>query len=417
MARTRLSRALALAALLLLGGTGASPAVLAQVGSAGGQRATGSCPDRVVAKQHLDPSRVFLEGVAAISPTDVWAVGVIGTTSAGASGTTMALIEHYDGKTWCAMDTHDRGDDGLGGGANLHAVTAVSARDVWAAGTVIEHWDGRAWTVIPPSPSEGWLTSLSASSADNVWASNGGFVERWDGRHWREVPLPIAEEVFPGTIATISPSDAWLGGLGRHYGLIPQAQHWDGQHWQAMQLPRTPAPASYSTGLRATCTVPDPMDPDLPAIAALGPNDVWAVGYQTSEDGSMICPLAWHWDGRRWHEVWLVTGGQDLGLLERTDDTGNPGDGWGLQLMAATPSGQLWALNDPELFALHFDGHGWHVVTAFTGPKNAEGFDLTAISASSDDDVWAVTNEAPSPWNAYHWDGKTWRGVSAIPAG
>jgi len=366
----------------------------------------------VVAKHQLDPSKVFLEGVAAVSPTDVWAVGAVGTTIAGYGSITVGLIEHYDGRVWCAVDTHDWT------GNFLYAVAALSARDVWAVGDQIEHWDGRAWTVVPSAPTiEGSPMSLSASSPSNVWASNGGFVERWDGRHWQGVPLPIQDRVSPGSVATFSATDTWLVGTSTGYGPGPRAVHWDGQRWQAMLLPRGPAPASYGRDLRATCTVPNPMSLDLPAVAAVAQDNVWAVGYQTSEDGQRVCPLAFHWDGAHWHEVWIASSAQDVQFLARTYADAAWQEGWPLSVATGVPGGAIWALTDPAIFALHFDGHAWHTVTAFTGPKNAQGLVLTAMSASSDDDVWAVTNEPASPWNAYHWDGKTWRGVAAIPAG
>ena len=128
----------------------------------------GACPDRVVAAQHMVPASARLSGVAAVSAHDVWAVGQISTTTTAITVTegltesaTVPLIEHFDGTVWCAVDT-----DNSNSGA-LHAVTAVSADDVWATGQQIEHWDGHAWAVVPsvqaPFGNDG-LTSISASS-------------------------------------------------------------------------------------------------------------------------------------------------------------------------------------------------------------------------------------------------------------
>jgi hypothetical protein len=57
------------------------------------------------------------------------------------------------------------------------------------------------------------------------------------------------------------------------------------------------------------------------------------------------------------------------------------------------------------------------VVYGFNGASASEGFRVTNLSAASDTDVWAAAPSAPAPWNAFHWDGTTWRGVTAIPAG
>jgi hypothetical protein len=323
----------------------------------------------------------------------------------------------------------------------LEAVAAVSARDVWAVGNRIEHWDGQTWAVVP-SPSLGSvppsslprsLAAISFSATNNVWAmsTDNDFVERWDGRHWQQVPVPAAvtASVTPSysvphpelenpqleALATISVTDTWVVGKSGPNNNDPWAMHWNGRQWQEMTLPRSPAPASYSADLRLVCEAADVENLSLPAIVALGRNDVWVAGSVTPTVRSGSCPLAFHWDGTRWREVWLVTRPQDVFLLEQTYITNQTG-AWLLNVMAATPSGNLWAVGNPENLALHWDGHAWHVVSAFTGPGATEGFRLTSLSASSDNDIWAAGGGG-TPWNAYQWDGKTWRGVAAIPAG
>src|SRR5205085_2738007 len=85
-----------------------------------------------------------LSAVAAISPTDVWAVGRSGSRP---------LIEHWDGTRWSQVP------DGSSHGYWLVGVAAVSPRDVWAVGmddhshALVEHWDGTRWRLVPtPSP-------------------------------------------------------------------------------------------------------------------------------------------------------------------------------------------------------------------------------------------------------------------------
>src|SRR5947209_8240215 len=74
------------------------------------------------------------------------------------------------------------------GNNELHAVTSISANDVWAVGTsennlgnsqtLILHWDGTAWSIVP-SPTtgivEGNLLGVAAVSATDVGAV-GSFV-------------------------------------------------------------------------------------------------------------------------------------------------------------------------------------------------------------------------------------------------
>src|SRR5205823_195835 len=94
-------------------------------------------------------------------------------------------------------------------------ITAVSANDVWAVGTVAlentlsAHWDGRRWTIVStPSLQDGIspvnaLTGITALSAGNVWASgyeanvnNQNFMKpymlHWNGVSWRLMLTPNA---------------------------------------------------------------------------------------------------------------------------------------------------------------------------------------------------------------------------------
>src|SRR5205814_175130 len=85
-----------------------------------------------------------LNGVAAISANDVWAVGVYGI---GSQGHAMSL--HWGGSQWSYVPSPD---SGLGDDF-LSAVAAISANDVWAVGNtrtnplgnliipLIEHWN------------------------------------------------------------------------------------------------------------------------------------------------------------------------------------------------------------------------------------------------------------------------------------
>jgi len=128
-----------------------------------------------------DPSAIQGElfGVAALSPSDVWAVGDTGSNgeSGGTSGAEM-LIMHYDGTSWTRVPTPDPR-----AASTLHSVAAASPSDVWAFGDVAGstgtdtpmrlHWDGSTWSVAPgdwavPSPG-----GLSAATAGGRWWSGG----------------------------------------------------------------------------------------------------------------------------------------------------------------------------------------------------------------------------------------------------
>ncbi len=148
----------------------------------------------------------FLTEVAANSSTDVWAVGIYYIYPGGVDQT---LIEHWNGSSWSVVPSINVGT----GGNDLDGVAAVSSNDVWAVGhyvdpktneylTLTEHWNGSAWSVVPsPNPSNlfNFVGSVATYGPNDAWIV-GGFetstytvatlVEHWNGIRWRVVPSP-----------------------------------------------------------------------------------------------------------------------------------------------------------------------------------------------------------------------------------
>src|ERR1019366_844171 len=106
-----------------------------------------------------------LAGVAAISSTDVWAVGSSGP--AGPAGATPT--PQRNSTAWSIVKSPDASNAATLGGDQLTAVAAVSTDDVWAVGdigtqaldytsqsqlessavqTLIEHWNGTSWSTV-----------------------------------------------------------------------------------------------------------------------------------------------------------------------------------------------------------------------------------------------------------------------------
>jgi hypothetical protein len=92
----------------------------------------------------------ILYGVAAITDTDVWAVGAF----EDANDLWHTLTEHWDGSTWSVVTAVDAGTHGN----QFYAVKALAANNVYAIGqqanagfpneALIEHWNGTAWSVV-----------------------------------------------------------------------------------------------------------------------------------------------------------------------------------------------------------------------------------------------------------------------------
>jgi hypothetical protein len=240
------------------------------------------------------------DAIAAVSPHDVWVVGV----TAGEP-----LAEHWNGRAWTVAPTPSPGPQGSGAGAELYGIAAVSARDAWAVGgttdgaTWIIHWDGTAWTRVPspnPAGDNAQLNGVAVASADSAWAVGSydnpiadmslPLIEHWDGRAWTLVPSPNpARQITQlNGVATASTASAWA--VGSYDNPVtrtwrPLIEHWDGRAWT-----RVPSPDLAGGGT-------------LSAVAALSPASAWAVGTWSLCTGHMQTTLIEHWNGRAWTTV------------------------------------------------------------------------------------------------------------------
>src|SRR5262249_48605353 len=80
----------------------------------------------VVSSPNVGSTSNFLDAVSADSPTDVWAVGAF----ASGPGASQTLIEHWDGTSWSVVPSFSPGSS-----FNfLYGVAAVSSTNVWAVG-------------------------------------------------------------------------------------------------------------------------------------------------------------------------------------------------------------------------------------------------------------------------------------------
>ncbi len=166
-----------------------------------------------------------LGGVTAVNANDVWAVGDL----QNASGVFQTLTEHWDGTAWSIVPS----PSGAGPEAGLLAVAAVSTSDVWAvgdtgSGTLIERWNGTSWAVVPsPTPAGTLFNPLSGAavvSANDIWAvgqsQNGTtgipqtLIEQWNGTSWSIVtsPAPGTASLLSGASANPTSGQAWAVG-------------------------------------------------------------------------------------------------------------------------------------------------------------------------------------------------------------
>jgi subtilase family serine protease len=117
--------------------------------------------------------------------------------------------------------------------SQLNGIAAISSNNVWAVGyknsnSLIERWNGKKWSVVPspnPSTSENVLYSVSVVSSNNIWAvgnyDNNTLIEHWNGTTWSVVPNPNLSTSCPGYnvecnmffgVAALSATDVWAAG-------------------------------------------------------------------------------------------------------------------------------------------------------------------------------------------------------------
>lgn len=321
-----------------------------------------------------------LNAVSAAASNDVWAVG---STNSGYN----PLAMHWNGAQWNAVYVYGSGP--------LKSVAAISPTDAWAVGydsggtTLVERWDGVQWSIVPEAQVPGYLNGVAVVSASDVWAvgwGNGGtLIEHWNGTQWSVLSSPDRGTLQ--SIAAVSAGDIWAVGSFVPVSGYTQTfiKHWDGTQWSTVSSPN---PGAYGNFLSS--------------IAAVSASDVWAVGYKNATVAQET--LIARWDGIQWSEV-------------PSPNPPNTGNSF-LQAMAKVSAGDLWAVgyyyltgaNGAEVLG-HWNGAQWSLVT---GPGAGPGDNYIAgVSALSASDIWAVGYYyAGSGYGTQalieHWNGTQW---------
>ena len=213
-----------------------------------------------VASSNVGPNTNVLTAVSAISSTDVWAVGQYD----GPSGFLRTLVEHWNGQQWSVIPSPNVGTHNN----RLHGVAAISATDVWAVGefldpngtahSVIEHWNGQRWTIVTFSLRPSVLNAISAVSATDIWAvgqvMTSTLTEHWDGAAWRIVPSPnpsTNNNILSG-VASVSASNVWAVGAVITSGpSLTLIEHWNGARWSVVPSPNPSANLNFLSGAAA----------------------------------------------------------------------------------------------------------------------------------------------------------------------
>ncbi len=355
------------------------------------------------ASSKCDAGTSILDSTAALSATEIWAVGYCGRNKTA----DQTLTEHWDGLQWKEIASPNSSTASL-----LQSVTALTSKNVWAVGyflngagtsqTLIEHWNGSTWSVVP-SPNialhDNELFGVTALSQNNIWAVGTAFntgegrslIEHWDGSKWSIMPSPniAAARNILASISGTSSNDVWAVGYAyTQNGLLTPILHWNGKAWSLVPTP------SFQSGLA-----------ELHGVKALSPKDVWAVGSYINQAGVPLT-LTEHWNGVKWSFV------SSPNIASAS--TGN------LLAITATSSTDVWAVG---LFSTgsgrgtvnqtlieHWNGARWQIVASPNIPTSQNL--LQGVAAINGKNVWAVgySENNRSGYQALfeHWNGSRW---------
>jgi hypothetical protein len=248
-----------------------------------------------------------LQAVAAVSATNVWAVGYAADLATFRSTT---LVMRWNGAQWTIVPSPNPA--GASAPNRLHDLAVVSANDIWAVGeqgypqrALILRWNGVSWTNVP-NTCGGPLRAISALSATALWAVGDNTTCRYNGQGWTRI-APAQNAAF-FDVAAVTSTLVWSVGqrvyCSAYYCVSVGAsvlERWNGSRWAAVAHPL------FST---------------LNGVDALAANDAWAVGDSASR-GAIL-----HWDGIAW----------------RQQRAPAPGFGSSLNAVAALTSTRTWAV-------------------------------------------------------------------------
>jgi hypothetical protein len=359
-----------------------------------------------------------LAGLALIVSVLVCAVDA--GSSSPASPTSGPLIEFWDGTSWTQQVSPN--PDGTGDFGAVSAISATDAWAVGSfyGGALAAHWDGSSWQqVAMPTPNVAekfGFTAMAAISATDVWAvgwhgrrqfkSERPLIEHWNGSAWKIVPHPSPGwNSFLNGVAAVSPRNVWAVGA---YSAAPYRYndrtlvlHWNGTTWK-----RIPSP---HPGVR-------PVGSSLSGVAVVSAKNIWAVGSyspRAPSSGHHTLTLVLHWNGKKWRQVPSTNpaGNSGFNVLYGVAALGR-NDVWAV--------GGSWnsQFQGPPLVE-HWNGHSWRTVPAPVGCPNSFEQPLMDLAALARNDIWAAgTGDGPYPCHsgglptsqalAEHWDGNTW---------
>jgi hypothetical protein len=269
------------------------------------------------------------------------------------------------------------------------------------------HWDGTAWSLVPAEQQTVYgetLESIKAIFPNNVWAVGHycpgapaacrTLTEHWDGSAWSAYPSPnnALDGDYLNDLAVVSIDDMWAVGFSLVPGPPPYGNHaepltmrWDGSAWSIVPAA---IPAGYGGALEG--------------VAAIGPDDVWAVGGY-GPLGGYGQTLTMHWNGLAWSIVPSPSSGPYSSTLKAVG--------------VVSPT-EVWAVGEGSLstLAMRWNGSGWSVVSSPSAPGTNFVHGL-AIAAANDMVMAGYSYDGAIHELLLRWNGAQWTPEQGSHAG
>lgn len=231
----------------------------------------------------LGGSYAGINAVAASSSGSVW---IGGNRQQAHSIQEYPAIWRWTGKTFAAQKMPAL----FAGGCDVTSISASSATNVWAAGSIspasnqsIEmlHFNGKKWSLVPyPETNDEPTVAVSTTSASNAFATDGTYLFHWNGTAWSTDGTAPAD-VQINDIAASSPSLAYAAGYNTTTG-TRAILRFNGKTWSSVQ---------FAKGT--------PRHVLLDAVTISG-SAAWAIGEHNYSGGSK--PVILHTSGGVWRE-------------------------------------------------------------------------------------------------------------------
>lgn len=353
--------------------------LLVSVAALAPSAARAASPWAVVASPNVGAAGSELSGVAAVSATNVWAVGVHGS---------QPLIEHWNGSIWAAVSSPTIPGDG----GQLSSVYATNGTDITAIGTVtadvvtplVEHYNGTSWSVVTvPLPVGMDLTHLSGTSPTNVWATAtsgpNSYLLRWNGSNWQrkfKYHEVLEEAFFFTAVNAIGPKNVWAAASD----LFPDGGNNMSVHW--------------SGGVKGTLDYmfgnPDDLEGAAYTVNALGGSalsNVFAVGSGNWFSNQYLIDIegavAGRYDGSAWTDEMPPLYGDGSQHWFNAVSVASPSLAWAVGNRVPASSSNTLNLLDV------WNGSSW---TEYGGPNPTMTNELRGVAAvpGSTTDFWAV---------------------------